>query len=235
MISFMTNSDDNLSPWLWRQINSSLAALWPRLFGYHLLAIGPWAEQLNFSGSPIRHRCLVNGQSAVNGHSGVVAAAEALPFAEHSVDLVVLPFSLHHSRDPQQLMREAYRVLIPGGHLLIIQPNPWGVALAMPWLAKRRQHPLWQGCWLSPWRLHEWLSLLACDIRQQQHLAFTSGWSQQPPVDWFEQQGRRWLAPLAAVELIVACKQEAPLTLIRMPQRSGRRAARPALAPQARV
>lgn len=229
MPRFISSHDDNLSPWLWQQLNALLAPVWPRLFGYHLLAIGPWAGQLNFSASPIRHHCLVNGPG------GVIAAAEALPFAEHSVDLVVLPFTLHHSHDPQQVMREGYRVLIPGGHLLIIQPNAWGMAAAMPWLAKQRQHPLWQGQWLSPWRLHEWLSLLACDIRQQHHLAFTSGWRQQPPADWLEQQGRRWLGPLAAVEVILACKQEAPLTLVRMPQRSSRRAVRPALAPQARL
>ena len=43
-----------------------------------------------------------------------------LPLAESSFDIVVLQMVLHHAEDPAGAVREAARVLAPGGHLLII-------------------------------------------------------------------------------------------------------------------
>jgi ArsR family transcriptional regulator len=43
-----------------------------------------------------------------------------LPLADRSFDIVVLQMVLHHAEDPPGAVREAARVLAPGGHLLII-------------------------------------------------------------------------------------------------------------------
>ena len=55
---------------------------------------------------------------------------DALPFPQHSVDLVVLPHSLELARDPHQTLREVERVLVPEGRVVIAGFNPaslWGM------------------------------------------------------------------------------------------------------------
>jgi ubiquinone/menaquinone biosynthesis C-methylase UbiE len=47
----------------------------------------------------------------------VQAAAESLPFADHTFDLVVSTASFRHWTDQQVAMREIHRVLAPGGLL----------------------------------------------------------------------------------------------------------------------
>lgn len=48
------------------------------------------------------------------------APAEALPFADGSFDLVVCRFSAHHWRDFEAGLREARRVLAPGGRAIFV-------------------------------------------------------------------------------------------------------------------
>ena len=45
---------------------------------------------------------------------------EALPLADGEVDLVVLSQALHHAEEPRRALAEAFRVLAPGGRLLVL-------------------------------------------------------------------------------------------------------------------
>ena len=49
-----------------------------------------------------------------------VADAEALPFGDDSFDLVYSWGVLHHTPDPARALREAQRVLVPGGRLKVM-------------------------------------------------------------------------------------------------------------------
>jgi SAM-dependent methyltransferase len=63
--------------------------------------------------------------------ASVYANASALPFFEATLDLVTLPFTLDAHFDPEAVMDEVARVLVPEGKVIIAGINsrsPWGLA-----------------------------------------------------------------------------------------------------------
>jgi len=52
------------------------------------------------------------------------ARAEALPFPDASFDRVFAMNAIHHFSEPQQALREAFRVLVPGGALMVCGLDP---------------------------------------------------------------------------------------------------------------
>ena len=57
------------------------------------------------------------------GMPAVRAVGERLPFVSESFDLVVCLWVLEHMREPAAALREARRVLRPGGHFVFVTPN----------------------------------------------------------------------------------------------------------------
>lgn len=66
---------------------------------------------------------LVFAAARVPGVAFAAAEAGALPLATASVRLVLIRDLLHHVPEPEQTLRETIRVLAPGGHLVLIEPN----------------------------------------------------------------------------------------------------------------
>ena len=58
----------------------------------------------------------------------VVGDAMALPFPENTFDVYTISFGIRHVTRPQEALNEAYRVLRPGGRLMVLEfsqlPNP---------------------------------------------------------------------------------------------------------------
>jgi SAM-dependent methyltransferase len=52
-----------------------------------------------------------------------VAPAEELPYADGSFDVILLNEVIEHVDDDRQTIAEAFRVLAPGGHIIIYAPN----------------------------------------------------------------------------------------------------------------
>ncbi len=59
---------------------------------------------------------------------------EQLPYKEETFDAVVLPFVISVTPDPKRLLAEAFRILIPGGHVLIV--NHFAGVRGLRWLEK---------------------------------------------------------------------------------------------------
>jgi len=53
----------------------------------------------------------------------LAAAAETLPFTDNCFDILLLHEVLEHVADDRQVVQEAYRVLRPGGRIVIFAPN----------------------------------------------------------------------------------------------------------------
>jgi ubiquinone/menaquinone biosynthesis C-methylase UbiE len=75
--------------------------------------------------------CVENGRQHGVTLVPQVGDAEALPFPEGSFDLVIGHAFLHHLPDPEAAIAEAFRVLVPGGTLVIAgEPTRLGDRIA---------------------------------------------------------------------------------------------------------
>jgi SAM-dependent methyltransferase len=96
------------------------------------------------------------------------------PLQDCGVDAVIMQHSLDFTRRPQQMIREASRVISPNGYLVIIGFNPfslWGAAQklmpfssTMPWVANT----------VSAERLSDWLKLLDFTILSHETMGHIS-------------------------------------------------------------
>lgn len=185
-----------------------------RIFGYHFLQIGVSAESL-LDESPVGHRFLFVPEAQANT-AHAIASSEALPLQTESVDAVLIHHALDYTPDSHRLLREASRVLMPGGKLLIVGFNPlstWGMrrlfrtGTALPWSAR----------FISSNRVCDWLKLLEFSVDKISHCGYLMPFTHPRVVRFapaLEQFGRRSAMPLGAAYVIVACKQVMPVTPI---------------------
>jgi SAM-dependent methyltransferase len=139
-----------------------------------------------------------------------------LPFASASVDAVVMPHTLDFAAQPQRVLREAERVLIPEGRLIVLGFNPFSTWGLMRGLMRRRRVP-WTGHQLGSARLIDWLDLLGFQLEMREWLLF------RPPIraaqsrrfDWVEGAGARWWPMLGGAYVIRAVKRLSLATPVR--------------------
>ncbi len=117
-----------------RSITMALAPLWPKLGSERLVGLGyavPWLDR--FAGDAERAFALMpSRQGAVSWPAnGPPATAlvfdEELPLADSSIDRILMIHALEHSEHPPETLREMWRVLAPGGKLVIVVPNRRGL------------------------------------------------------------------------------------------------------------
>lgn len=138
-------------------------------FGYYAVQIG--LPQWDFMRhNRVLHKWCTTQQDLgkPTNYAMVLCAAEYLPFANESIDLLVLPHTLETSSDPHQILREVQRVLVPEGTVVISGFNPWSLwslADRVPGLEQRL--PIQSSLHLSPWRVADWLELLSFEMTDQ--------------------------------------------------------------------
>lgn len=148
------------------------------IFGYHSLQLGwPALQALRCNRMPRRWlaaqeadltcengACQDLDAMSVDLPDGVqlLCHPEALPFAEASLDLLVLPHTLERCRQPHAALREVARVLVPEGRALIFGLHPWSIWGAQH--ALERPRGLNAAKALSYFRLRDWLQLLQLEI-----------------------------------------------------------------------
>ena len=184
-------------------------------FGFFTLQLGLSHRHLTRR-APTRNHAIVG----LSPHCQIIADWAALPFADDSVDFILLTHALEASANPHAVLREAVRVLRPHGRLVIAGFNPWSL-LGMT--ARLARLP-WHGKWLPLHRLKDWLALLDMAIVEGRFAVFL------PPLQrpnrrrfgWMEKAGRRWWPLCGGVYFISASKHRLRLHVI-MPDFAERR------------
>ena len=207
--------------------------LLPYVFGYHILQIGSLGRDRSLLKScRIQHRLVVDSDHQNGpGDTGLYSHAHALPIATDSIDAVVLAHTLEWEHDPHQVLREAERVLIPEGHVLVIGFNPWSMwGIWRLFLSRSRKVP-WCIRFVSPARVKDWLALLGFDITHEAGLFY------RPPLPhegvmnrlrFLERAGRRFWPFFSGGYVILARKRVTTVTPIRLSWRR-RKAVMPGL------
>ncbi|MBA6263740.1 MAG: class I SAM-dependent methyltransferase [Colwellia sp.] len=198
-----------------KAIDQVLAPWWPKFFGYHLLKIGALSGYIDSSGCSIKHQMnLVERKRA----GDIIADVDDLPFLEHSIDVCLLSHALEFSLDPHHVVREANRVLIPNGYLVITGFNPFSLAGLNKFIPYRKHNTPWNERFFSAMRVKDWLHLMGYEILVDEkviHSSLSGKLSQGKIIQVWQKLASEFLPNLGSVYVLVAKKRVHPLTPIK--------------------
>ena len=201
------------------------------VFGFNAVQVGlPAVDFLRANRIPLRVR------AGAEPGCEVAADARHLPLASQSVDLVVLPHVLEFSHDPHQILREAERVLMPEGQIVIAGFNPLSLWGLKRWLGRKRTDHPWCGEFIGLLRLRDWLKLLGFELNGGRFGCYAPPFSQSRWLQRFafmEPAGDRWWPICGGVYVVRAVKRVRGMRLVAPQWKNGPATAK-ALAPVAR-
>ena len=199
------------------------------IFGYHALQLGlPELDTLNSNRMPHKWLAVLNGIPVPLESSPLRAAlvlnTEALPFAESSLDLVVLPHTLEISHDPHTTLREVERVLVPEGRVVISGFNPTSLWSLRQWRVHFFQRLGYgdlflpeAGEFIGHWRLRDWLQLLSFEVESARFGCYRPSLISQKWLsrfEWMDEVGARWWPIFGAAYFLVAVKRVRGMRLL---------------------
>lgn len=188
------------------------------IFGFHAVQLGiPHLEGLRANRMP--DRWYIAPTLWASHGVQLLTRFEALPFESQSLDLLVLPHTLETSDDPHQVLREAERVLVPEGRLIILSFNPWSL-----WGARQQFSALTGSTFFPPGsqliglsRLKDWLKLLNFEIEAGRFGCYrlpcrSETWLKRSAL--LEKIGARWWPVFGGVYALSAVKRVHGMRLI---------------------
>lgn len=234
---------DGLTQWLatppgcyllaWEQ--AQLDRVVADMFGFHALQLG-LLEIDGLRNNRMPHRWIASDDARDRPRVAVVTHADALPFPERSLDLVVLPHTLELAADAHQALAEVERVLMPDGRVVILGFNAaslWGLRQRLGRLRQRfgGKAPLFlprPGEFIGYWRLRDWLRLLSFEVEGGRFGAYRPAIVNERWLErfaWMDRVGDRWWPVLGAVYMVVAVKRVRGMRLVGLARRERVKAA----------
>ena len=207
-----------------RMIRRAIRRMWPDLRGMRLLGIGYATPFLPVIAAETERTVSMMPASLgvlgwpPDGLNLVTLADEGeLPFADYSIDRVLLVHALETSEEVRAMLKEIWRVMAGGGRLLIVVPNRRGIWARLDRTPFGSGRPYTQGQ-LSQLLRDEMFTPIGSDAalfippaRRRMILRSAAAW---------ERIGRRWFPTFAGVVLVEATKQiYAKPTAARAPRR----------------
>ena len=116
-----------------RLVNVELRRLWPDLSGLAVLGLGFPGPFLAPFGEAERRVAMMPATQGVDRwpregkNRAVLGREDELPFADGSLDRVLMAHALECTPHANRLMREVWRVLVDGGRVMVIVPNRRGL------------------------------------------------------------------------------------------------------------
>ncbi len=205
------------------------------IFGFNAVQVGMLKMDL------LRNSRIPNAIQADTKGGDVRCDSMQLPFQSNTIDLLLLPHGLDFSQNPQQTLREAERVLMPEGHIMLTGFNPfslWGLKRML----RRRNNfvksdlqetggasalaqtvsPLpvspWNSSFLSLLRVRDWLDLLGFELVEGNMTCYTPPFSSHKSLQrfkWMDKAGERLWPMMGGVYFVVAKKRVVGMRLIR--------------------
>lgn len=210
---FETPRGRNVLTWEQGQYDSAV----DDVFGFNAVQIGlPEVDFLRENRIPLKLR------AGVEEGASLLAEPCHLPLASQSIDLLVLPHVLEFSPQPHQILREAERVLMPEGSIVISGFNPlslWGLTRAMR--LDKGVYP-WCGKFIGLLRLKDWLALLGFELTGGRFGCYAPPFAQSKWLDRFrfmESAGDRWWPIAGGVYVVRAIKRHVGIRLVAPPWR----------------
>jgi SAM-dependent methyltransferase len=207
-----------------RMIRRAIRRVWPDLHGMRLLGLGyatPFLSAL--SAETERTIAVMPASLGVLGWPpegrNIVALADEgeLPFADYSIDRVLLVHALETSDEARAMLKEIWRVLAGGGRLLVVAPNRRGIWARLDRTPFGSGRPYTQSQ-LSQLLRDEQFTPIGSDAALFVPPA-TGRMVRRSAAAW-ERIGRRWFPTFAGVLLVEATKQiYAKPTAARVPRR----------------
>jgi SAM-dependent methyltransferase len=117
-----------------RLVSAHLAQRWRGLAGLSVLGLGYATPYLDiFAGQALRLLAMMPAEQGVVNWPSEGASASALiddsmlPLPDSCIDRVLLSHALETAEHPRALLEEVWRVLTPGGRLIVVAPNRSGL------------------------------------------------------------------------------------------------------------
>ena len=200
------------------------------VFGFHAVQIGlPQLNGLRENRMPM-HALLTHANdnrqliSQFEWHP-IEGNTSEMPFANESIDLIILPHVLEFATDPHQVLREVDRVLRPEGRVVISGFNPASLWGAKQYLSRLIGSPYLprDGQFISLIRIKDWLQLLNYSLDRGHFGCYKlplQGEAAMARMDFLESMGNRWWPIFGAVFIVSAIKRHQGIRLIGQVQKA---------------